>query len=88
MCNFYIFFLMFIIILNPRPADWVGQPGHSLVLFEIWTIFTSIQQKKKNENKTKFAKLKTKNLLQCAKDFKIGGYNYENALVAFKARGF
>ena len=34
------------------PAEWVGQPGHAPVLFEIWTIFTSIQQKK-NETKTK-----------------------------------
>ena len=28
------------------------------------------------------------NLLKCAKDFKIGSYNQENAPVALKARGF
>ena len=30
----------------PGPAEWVGQPGHALVIFEILIIFTSFQQEK------------------------------------------
>ena len=42
------------------PVEWVWQPGHAPVHFEIWTIFTSIQQKKRMKIRQKFAKLMTK----------------------------
>ena len=42
------------------PAEWVGQSGHDPVLFEIRTIFTSIQQTKRIKIRQKFTKLMTK----------------------------
>ena len=42
------------------PAEWVGQPGHAPVLFEVWTIFITIQQKKRMKIRQKLTKLNIK----------------------------